>query len=174
MFDEKIVKKAIKGNDKAFIILMNQCKEQIYRTAFAYVKEEETALDIVQEVVCKAYKSIENLREPKFFNTWIMRIAINISTGFYNKKNKIVCMEQDELISKMDIKHDTNHDERLFLMESLDKLQDKYKKIIILKYFDDLTFKDIAEILNMSENTVKTNLYKGLSILRNDMKKEII
>lgn len=173
MFDEKIVKKAIKGNDKAFIILMNQCKEQIYRTAFAYVKEE-TALDIIQEVVCKAYKSIENLREPKFFNTWIMRIAINISTDFYNKKNKIVCMEQDELISKMDIKHDTNHYERLFLMESLDKLQDKYKKIIILKYFDDLTFKDIAEILNMSENTVKTNLYKGLSILRNDMKKEII
>lgn len=174
MFDEKIVKKAIKGNDKAFIILMNQCKEQIYRTAFAYVNEEEMALDIVQEVVYKAYKSIENLREPKFFNTWIMRIAINISTDFYNNKNKVVCMEQDELISKMDVKHDTNNDEILFLMESLDKLEDKYKKIIILKYFDDLTFKDIAEILNMSENTVKTNLYKGLSILRNDMKKEII
>ena len=174
MFDEKIVKKAIKGNDKAFIILMNQCKEQIYRTAFAYVKEEETALDIVQEVVCKAYKSIENLREPKFFNTWIMRIAINISTDFYNNKNKVVCMEQDELISKMDVKHDTNNDEILFLMESLDKLEDKYKKIIILKYFDDLTFKDIAKILNMSESTVKTNIYKVLSILRNDMKKEII
>ena len=174
MFDEKIVKKAIKGSDKAFIILMNQCKEQIYRTAFAYVKEEETALDIVQEVVCKEYKSIENLREPKFFNTWIMRIAINISTDFYNKKRKVVCMEEAELLSKVDVKYDNNYDERLFLMESLDKLEDKYKKIIILKYFDDLTFKDIAEILNMSENTVKTNLYKGLSILRNDMKKEII
>lgn len=174
MFDEKIVKKAIKGNDKAFIILMNQCKEKIYRTAFAYVKEEETALDIVQEVVCKAYKSIENLREPKFFNTWIMRIAINISTDFYNKKSKVVCMEQEELIRKMDVEHDINYDERLFLMDSLDKLEDKYKKIIILKYFDDLTFKDISEILNMSENTVKTNLYKGLSILRNDMKKELV
>lgn len=173
MFDEKIVKKAIKGNDKAFIILMNQCKEQIYRTAFAYVKEEEMALDIVQEAVCRAYKSIENLKEPKFFNTWIMRIAINISTDFYNKKSKVVCMEQDELISKMEVKHDDN-DERLFLMESLDNLEEKYKKIIILKYFDDLTFKDIAEILSMPESTVKTNLYKGLSILRNDMKKEII
>lgn len=173
MFDEKIVKKAIKGNDKAFIILMNQCKEQIYRTAFAYVKEEEMALDIVQEVVCRAYKSIESLKEPKFFNTWIMRIAINISTDFYNKKSKVVCMEQDELISKMEVKHDDN-DERLFLMESLDNLEEKYKKIIILKYFDDLTFKDIAEILSMPESTVKTNLYKGLSILRNDMKKEII
>ena len=173
MFDEKVVKKAIKGNDKAFIILMNQCKEQIYRTAFAYVKEEETALDIVQEVVCKAYKSIENLREPKFFNTWIMRIAINVATDFYNKKSKVVCMEKEELLSKIDAKYDDN-DERLFLMESLDKLDEKYKKIIVLKYFDDLTFKDIAEILEMPENTVKTNLYKGLSILRNDMKKEII
>ena len=96
---KKIIK-AIKGNDKAFIILMNQCKEQIYRTAFAYVKEEETALDIVQEVVCKAYKSIENLREPKFFNTWIMRIAINISTDFYNKKSKVVCMEQEGINKK--------------------------------------------------------------------------
>ena len=74
----------------------------------------------------------------------------------------------------MDVKHDINYDERLFLMDSLDKLEDKYKKIIILKYFDDLTFKDISEILNMSENTVKTNLYKGLSILRNDMKKELV
>lgn len=172
MFDEKIVKKAIKGNDKAFIILMNQCKEQIYRTAFAYVKEEEAALDIVQEVVCRAYKSIESLKEPRFFNTWIMRIAINISTDFYNKKSKLVCMDQEELLSNMEVKHD-NNDERLFLMESLDKLDEKYKKIIVLKYFDDLTFKDIAEILDMSENTVKTNLYKGLSILRNDMKKEI-
>ena len=59
MFDEKIVKKAIKGSDKAFIILMNQCKEQIYRTAFAYVKEEETALDIVQDVVCKAINQLK-------------------------------------------------------------------------------------------------------------------
>ena len=82
--------------------------------------------------------------------------------------------EQEELIRKMDVEHDINYDERLFLMDSLDKLEDKYKKIIILKYFDDLTFKDISEILNMSENTVKTNLYKGLSILRNDMKKELV
>lgn len=173
MHDEKIVKKAVKGNDKAFMILMNQCKEQIYRTAFAYVKEEEMALDIVQEVVYKAYKSIKNLREPKFFNTWIMRIAINISTDFYNKKNQVVCMEEEKILSKMD-KNDNDNDERLFLMESLEKLEDKYKKIIILKYFDDLTFKDIAEILDMPENTVKTNLYKGISILRNDMKKEMI
>lgn len=173
MVDEKVVKKAIKGNDKAFIILMNQSKEQIYRTAFAYVKDKEIALDIVQEVVCKSYKSIEKLKEPKFFNTWIMRIAINVSVDFYKSKSKVVYMEKEEVLSKIDSKYCDN-DERLFLMESLDKLDEKYKKIIILKYFDDLTFKDIAAILDMPENTVKTNLYKGLSILRNDMKEGVI
>lgn len=173
MFDEKVVKKAIKGNDKAFLILMNQCKEQVYRTAFAYVKDEQLALDVVQEVVCKAYKSIEKLKEPRFFNTWIMRIAINVATDFYNKKSKLVCMEQEELLSKMNVKND-NNDERLFLLESLDKIEDKYKRIIVLKYFDDLTFKEISEVLSIPEGTVKTNLYKGLSILRSDMKKEII
>ena len=173
MLDVKIVKKAIKGNDKAFLILMNQYKEQIYRTAFAYVKDEEIALDIVQEVSYKAYKSIENLKEPKYFNTWIMRIAINISTDFYNKKSKVVCMEQEELISKIDATYE-DKDERIYLMESLDKLDNKYKKIIVLKYFDDLTFREIAEILDIPENTVKTHLYKGLSILRNDMNMEVI
>lgn len=169
MLDEKIIRKAVRGNDKAFLMLMDQCKEQIYRTAFAYVKEEEMALDIVQEVVYKAYKSIKNLKEPKYFNTWVMRIAINISTDFYNKKSKIIYMEQEDVLEKMEVHHD-DKDERIFLMESLDKLPDKYKKVIVLKYFDDLTFKEIGEILDIPESTVKTNLYKGISILKKDLK----
>ena len=135
--------------------------------------DEEMALDIVQEVSYKVYKSIESLREPKYFNTWIMKIAINISTDFYNKKSKVVCMEQEELISKIDTTYE-DKDERIYLMECLDKLDDKYKKIIVLKYFDDLTFREIAEILDIPENTVKTHLYKGLSILRNNMNMEVI
>ena len=78
MFCEKNVREAIKGDDEAFLDLMNECKEQLYRTAYAYVKDEEMSLDIVQETVCKAYTAIHKLREPKFFNTWIIRIVINI------------------------------------------------------------------------------------------------
>ena len=153
MLDEKIIRKAIKGNDKAFLKVINDIKEQIYRTAFAYVKEEDMALEIVQEVVYRAYKSIKGLKEPKYFNTWIIRIAINVSTDFYNKKSKIVYMENEKV---------------------LDKLQEKYKKVVILKYFDDLTFKQIAEVLEIPESTVKTNLYKAISILRDQMKVEVI
>lgn len=124
------MKRAIKGNDKAFLLLMSQCKEQIYRTAFVYVKQEELALDIVQEVVCKAYKNIEKLKEPKFFNTWIMRITINVSTEFYNTQKKVVYMEQSELLNKADKSYEENNDS-MFVLEALEKLDDKYKKIII-------------------------------------------
>ncbi|MGV2644722.1 RNA polymerase subunit sigma-70, partial [Clostridium perfringens] len=67
MVDELIVMKAIKGDDDAFMVLINEHKEILYRTAYAYVKEEEAALDIVQETVYKAYISINKLREPKYF-----------------------------------------------------------------------------------------------------------
>ncbi len=173
MLEEKTIRKAIKGNDKAFLKLINDSKEQIYRTAFAYVKEEDMALEIVQEVVYRAYKSIKKLKEPKYFNTWIIRIAINVSTDFYNKKIKIVYMEHEKVLEKVEPVHN-EEDDRLYLMESLDKLQEKYKKVVILKYFDDLTFKEIAEVLEIPESTVKTNLYKAISILRDHMKVEVI
>lgn len=85
MLDELMVKKAIKGDENAFMELINQCKEQIYRTAYAYVKDEDLALDIVQETVCNAFISISKLREPKYFNTWIIRIAMNISISTCKK-----------------------------------------------------------------------------------------
>lgn len=173
MFCEENVRKAIKGNDDAFMSLINECKEQLYRTAYAYVKDEEMSLDIVQETVCKAYTSIYKLREPKFFNTWIIRIVINIATDFYKRKSKIVYIEQEELLSKMGVTKN-QQDERLYLLEVIDKMEEKYKKVIILKYFDDLTIQDISKVLDMPIGTVKTHLNKGLSFLREYMKEEVI
>ncbi|GAB6168045.1 sigma-70 family RNA polymerase sigma factor [Clostridium carnis] len=173
MLDEIMVKKAIKGDDKAFMDIINQCKEQIYRTAYAYVKDEEMALDIVQEAVCKAYISINTLKEPRYFNTWIIRITMNISINMYKKKQKIICIEQEELLSKIGGNTEDN-DERLYLLEAIETLENKYKDVIILKYFDDLTLKEISKVLEIPIGTVKTYLNKGLIALRIYMKKEII
>ena len=173
MFCEKNVREAINGDDDAFMNLMNECKEQLYRTAYAYVKDEEMSLDIVQETVCKAYTSIHKLREPKFFNTWIIRIVINIAIDFYKTKSKVVYIEQEELLSKMGSTKN-QQDERLYLLEVIDKMEEKYKKVIILKYFDDLTIQDISKVLDMPIGTVKTHLNKGLSFLREYMKEEVI
>ncbi|MBU3088121.1 sigma-70 family RNA polymerase sigma factor [Clostridium gasigenes] len=172
MLDELMVRKAIKGDEDSFMVLVNQCKEQIYRTAYAYVKDENLALDIVQETVCKAFISISKLKEPKYFNTWIIKIAINISISAYKKNQKVICMEQGELLNKVGVDEDNN--EKLYLLQAIDTLPDKHKDIIILKYFDDLTIQEIARVLDMPLGTVKTYLNKGLIALRIYMKKEVV
>ncbi|MGL5354384.1 MAG: sigma-70 family RNA polymerase sigma factor [Clostridium sp.] len=172
MLDELIVKKAIKGDEECFMVLINECKEKIYRTAYAYVKDENLALDIVQETVCKAYTSIDKLREPKYFGTWIIKIAINISISAYKKNQKVICMEQGELLNRVGGEEDNN--EKLYLLQAIDNISDKYKDIIILKYFDDLTIQEISRVLDMPLGTVKTYLNKGLTELRIYMKKEVV
>ncbi|SHK56066.1 RNA polymerase, sigma subunit, SigV [Clostridium cavendishii DSM 21758] len=170
---EKYVKAAIKGDDKAFSYLMEINKESLYRTAFAYVKNKEDALDILQETVYKAYISIDKLKEPKYFNTWITRILINNAINLIRKNGKVILLvdnmkENDEFVS------DSNSDTKLDLLNAIDGLDDRYKNVIILKYFKDLTINEIAEVLDCPVGTVKTHLNKGLSKLRVFLGEEII
>lgn len=173
MCNEIIVKRAIKGDENAFEQLMNNCKEKLYRTAFAYVKNEEQALDIVQETVYKAYVSIGKLREPKYFNTWMTRILINNALTYIKKNNNIVYLEQKELINVVGTE-EYDQNEKMYIWQAIDSLEAKHRDVIILKYFDDLTITEIAKTLDYPVGTVKTYLNKGLVKLRNFMGKDSV
>lgn len=167
--NEKI-KLAQKGDDNAFYELLNEQKSQLYKTAFAYVKNKEDAMDIVSDTVYKAYISIKNLKEPSFFNTWLTRILINTSLDCIKKSSRVVSFEENV---STDIGIVSKDDERIIdLKVAVDKLQGKYKTIVILKYFQDMTLMEIAEILQCPLGTVKTNLHKALGELRLDLKEE--
>ncbi|MGL5244153.1 MAG: sigma-70 family RNA polymerase sigma factor [Sarcina sp.] len=173
MNQEFKIRKAIKGDDNAFLELMNECKESLYRIAFAYVKDEHSALDIVQDTVYKAYMAINKLKEPKHFNTWITRILINNAINFLKKEEKVICLEEKDLINIIG-SNNINDEETIDLLDMVDKLQDKYKEVIILKYFSDLTIKEISKTLDMPIGTIKTYLNKGLANLREFMVREIV
>lgn len=168
---EEKVRLAIYGDEEAFTYLIDSKKEQLYRTAFAYVKNKEDALDIIQETVYKAYISIGKLKEPKYFNTWITKILINTSITFMKRNSKIIYVE-DELNNITTL--EKNHDEKLDLLHAIDKLEEKIKRVIILKYLNDLTISDVANILEIPEGTAKTYLNKGLSKLKNYLGEELV
>jgi RNA polymerase sigma-70 factor, ECF subfamily len=165
------VRLAICGDEEAFTYLINCKKEQLYRTAFAYVKNKEDVLDIIQETVYKAYVSIGKLKEPKYFNTWITKILINTSITFMKKNSKIIYLE-NELNNITTLEN--NHDEKLDLLHAIDRLEENIKRVIILKYLNDLTISDVAKILEMPEGTAKTYLNKGLSKLKNYLGEELV
>ncbi|WP_367946571.1 sigma factor [Bacillus sp. V59.32b] len=88
--NHKLIQKAIKGNKKAFEQLIMKHHEQMYRTAFLYVRNKEDALDIVQEATYQALVSIHTLKNPEYFMTWFTKIIIRCS-GQVIEKRKMLC-----------------------------------------------------------------------------------
>ncbi|WP_085931688.1 sigma-70 family RNA polymerase sigma factor [Desulfosporosinus meridiei] len=139
-------------------------KENHYRLAFSYVKNVDDALDIMQESIYKAISSKNLIENPNYIKTWFYRIVVNTSLDFLRKRRKIDFVDEEVLTSLDFGKADDYGD--FDLQKALDNLPDKYRTVVILRYFEDLKIEEIAEVLSENVNTVKTRLYKSLEKLR--------
>jgi RNA polymerase sigma-70 factor (ECF subfamily) len=163
----ELVHKAKKGDAAAFTELMQSCQDKLYRIAYSYVKNRDDALDIVSETVYKAFVSLKSLKNPSYFTTWIIRIAINQSINFISKNRRITLKEDIELSVA---KNAVETDEAMDLHKAMDSLDENQKAVIILKYFEDLTITQVAEVMNRPIGTVKTYLHGALKSLRLELK----
>jgi RNA polymerase sigma-70 factor, ECF subfamily len=167
----KLIKKAQKGNDKAFLELFQQYEQDLYRMAFIYVKNQNDAMDVVQETAYRSFKSIKELKEPKYFKTWLMRIAISCSIDLLRKRKNIVLLKPEfaefttEAAQEVDILG-------IDLKDLIEKLHEEEKSVILLKFYQQMTFKEIADTLQLPLGTVKTILYRSLGKLRKTLKEE--
>ncbi|MDU3018663.1 sigma-70 family RNA polymerase sigma factor [Clostridium perfringens] len=152
----KLIKESMKGNKESFGILIKNNKEYLYKMAFLYVKDEQDALEVIHETVYRAFLNIEKLKKAKFFNTWITRILINVSIDFLKKKGKNEMLDESTPIIKE--KCEISTEEKLDLYNAIDLLNDNYKTVIIMMYFNDMKIKDISKVMEIPENTVKTYL----------------
>jgi len=167
-----LVKRAIKGNKEAYTSLIHQYKKELYKIAFIYTKNEDDALGAIDETVYKAYISIKKLRKPEYFKTWLIRILINECTSVLKKQNKIV-LEDDNSAFDIAIEDESNFKfdyEELY--EAINKLSDKQRTAIILKYFNDLKLSTISEIMEVPENTVKSYIRRGILTLKDLLKED--
>ena len=160
MEDIEIVKQAIAGDDDSFIIVMQNHKETLYRTALAFLKNEHDALEAMQEVTYRAYKKIHTLKEPAYLKTWLIRIMMNYCQDQLKKNKRMVIDEH--LIDTLS----TNDVSKLELTEALSTLSNEEQQLIYLKYFQDVKIKDIAILENIPEGTVKSRLHKIMRTLR--------
>ncbi len=146
------------------ILLKNY--ESYYRLAYSYVKNEQDALDIVQESAYRIIKECRKLREETYLSTWIYRIVINASIDFLRKqKGEGVSLDQVE------IPHEDRYEEEDYL-ELLSSLEEKDRAIVILKYVEEWKLDEIAEIMEMNVNTVKARLYRALKKLKIELEPE--
>lgn len=163
MLKELKVKKAIKGDRQAFLDLVEPQKNKLYKIAYTYVKNQDDALDIIQETMFKAYTGIDKLKNPKYFDTWLTKILINVSINTLNKNNNTTYLDESSIPSYNNL---DEHEGKLDLENELNKLDKKYREVIVLRYFNDFTIKEISKLLDIPLGTAKTNLYRGLESLR--------
>lgn len=139
-------------------------KEKYYRLAYSYVKNADDALDIMQESIYKAVSHVDSIQDISYINTWFYRIIVNTSIDFLRKQKKVIPVDNEVLAS---LGLETNDEyENFDLQRAMDNLPEKYRTVVILRYFEDLKIEEIAEILNENINTIKTRLYKSLKLLR--------
>ncbi|MGB3366537.1 MAG: sigma-70 family RNA polymerase sigma factor [Acidaminobacteraceae bacterium] len=163
----------MKKSNKNHLLLIDYVKnnqEKFYRTAYMYTKSKDDALDIVQEALLKALKSSHTILESKYIATWFYRILINTSITYINNR-KVTCPL--EFISETLKSKETNENENIDLYTALEKLDDLEKSIIMLRYFEDLKFKDIALVTGLNINTLKTRTYLILDKLKLQLECEV-
>ena len=144
-------------------------KESLYRFAYSYVRNEDDALDIVHDAICKSLISISTLKNIDNIKSWIYQIVSNCAIDYIRKNKKYVAIS-DDIEESNAIGYDTYED--IDLQEALERLPEKYRIVIILRYFEDMKIGDIAQILKENENTIKTRLYNGLSKLKIELIEE--
>ena len=139
--------------------------EAMYRLAYSYVRNEEDALDIVQESVYKAIKNAGKVQQEAYIRTWLWRIVMNTAVDLIRSRKNETGLEEAGETGKEDTYQDFD------TLEALKILEPREKAVIVLRFFEDQKLEDIARTPQENTNTVKTILYRSLKKLRVELTK---
>ncbi|WZL73048.1 RNA polymerase sigma factor [Clostridiaceae bacterium 35-E11] len=162
--DKEILQNIIKGNKEAFKTLYDHYFDRGFRAAMAITKNKEMAKDAIQETFIRVYQNISAYDTNRPFEPWFYRILINECNRLLKKESKLkfvdhTFLENDRLAK--DEKEDFSD-----LLESILSLKSIYRIPVILKYLQGFPEKEIASIMDLNVNTVKSRLFKGREKLR--------
>ncbi|WP_330641528.1 sigma-70 family RNA polymerase sigma factor [Faecalicatena sp.] len=166
---QRLVKKAIRGNADAYGQLIQEYQAYLYKMAFLYMRNQEDALDVVGTTVLKGYQNIRSLKNAEHFKTWITRILMNAANDaqkkivYYSDINEVQISERHKGVSL---------EEQYDLHEAIEQLPDKYRTVIILKYFSGMSVNEIAFVLDSPEGTVKAYLSRARDLLKKYLKED--
>lgn len=177
--DLALVRRAKKGDYRAFDLLVLKYQSRIVSIAFKFVKEIQLAEDISQESFIKAYRSIDSFREESAFYTWLYRITANTAKNYLVSKGR----RKESSISELSISENedffelpTNDSPEQILMaqslkdtiyDALSGLPEDTRTALSLREFEGLNYEEIAEIMNCPVGTVRSRIFRGREALEN-------
>lgn len=180
--DEELVKKSLQGDTEAFDELVLRYQNKIYTLSFRYMGNEDDAYDMAQEAFIKAYRSLRSFKGDSTFGTWMYRITTNVCLDeLRRRKRRIIPLSLDEPLATREGDEvekeiadpspaaDIIYEQKEFsqyIQAVLNQIKPEHKTTIILRDMMELTYEEIAEVLNCSVGTVKSRLSRARNILR--------
>ncbi|TDL32683.1 sigma-70 family RNA polymerase sigma factor [Jeotgalibacillus sp. S-D1] len=171
---EELTAAVIEAEDKEVLIdeIMNRHGQEILQLAYSYVRNRELAEDLTQDIFVKCFSALHTYKGKSSLRTWLWRIAINHCKDYlkswYNRnvtpsdQECFVTYSQKESVEQLVIRQDEDQQLVLSVME----LPMKYREVIYLFYYEELSIKEIASVIEVKENTVKTRLRRAKELLK--------
>jgi RNA polymerase sigma-70 factor (ECF subfamily) len=179
--DEELVEACQSGEASAFDVLVARWEDRIRGAAFRFLGSEEEARDVAQEAFLKAYRSLGGFKREARFSSWLYQIATNLCRDRLRRRKTRATVSIEEVEEKGAVMVEARpgaHD-RLLQMDlaravrrAVEALPDEQREVVILKEYQELTFLEIAQTLDVPVSTVKTRLYRGLGQLRRRLERE--
>lgn len=185
LIDFKLIDLATKENDQnAYSEIMKNYRNSVYYTILKMIRNPDDAEDLTMEAFSKAFKNLDKFKKDFTFSTWLFRIATNNTIDFIRKKRLVTTrihtsikdeggknIEIDIKDSNLNPNQITIKKEKILLIRKfVDKLPSKYQKLIKLRYFKELSYKEISETTNAPLGTIKAQLFRARNLLHEIMK----
>ncbi len=182
--DKQLIVRCKKNEKAAYVELFKHYERYLYKLCYSYVQNEQDALDLSQEIYIKVFRSIQRFDEKMPFHPWLRTIAVNTCLNFKrsNRINAVSLNSRDEddrsledmVASTMDVESEIeNNDLGLLIRHKLDTLSPKHRMVIILRYYEGLSYDEIATVLKEPLGTVKTDIYRARNALKDKLKREL-
>jgi len=180
--DEDLVAACQQGDAAAFDELVSRWDRRIHGAVYRVVGPDEDARDLCQEAFLKAYRGLGTFKREARFSSWLYQIAINVCRDRLRRRRGKTAVSLDELEetpggglrtgSPSPLELVEARDLRHLVAEAMATLSDDEREVVVLKEYQDLTFPEIAEAVEVPLSTVKTRLYRGLAQLRHQLERQ--
>jgi len=173
--EQHLIQRAQKGDQEAFAALVTEHQRYVYNLALRVVNDRDEALDLAQETFVRAWTALPNFRGQSQFRTWLYRIVTNLCYNHLPNLRRSLNDLGDDVISEIpetDSAFDNpahgseSRELRSYLHKAIEELDENYRLLISLRYQSELSYEEIASILNLPLGTVKTGLFRAKEKLR--------
>jgi RNA polymerase sigma-70 factor (ECF subfamily) len=170
--DAEQVARYRRGENRAFDVLVKKYQRPIFYLALRYVRNPDDAKDVAQRAFVRAFRSLDGFRGDASFKTWLYKIAVNMALNHlrdHARERPAVIDEAALTTEAVGASGLTDQQDRLSLLRALAELPPKQRLVVELRVFEELPFKDVAEIAECSENSAKVNFHHAVKRLREVM-----